>query len=52
MLKIGSKIDEIRIDGSLSALRKDLEQYVAIGLEAAEIPVHGLDVIKNGILDP
>jgi len=51
MLKIGSKIDEIRIDGSLDALRKDLEQYVAIGMEAAEIPVHGLDVIKSGILD-
>ena len=51
MLKIGSKIDEIRIDGSLDALRKDLVQYVAIGMEAAEIPVHGLDVIKSGILD-
>jgi len=51
MLKIGSKIDEIRIDGSLEALRRDLRHYVAIEMEAAEIPVHGLDVIKNGFLD-
>jgi sugar phosphate isomerase/epimerase len=51
MLKIGSKIDEVRIDGSLAALCRDLEQYVAIGLKAAEIPVHGLDVIKKGLLD-
>ena len=51
MLKIGSKIDEIRVDGSLEAVCKDLERYVAIGMEAAEIPVHGLDVIKKGLLD-
>lgn len=51
MHKIGCKIDEVRIDGSLTAFRRDLEQYAAIGIEAVEIPVHGLDVIKNGLLD-
>lgn len=51
MFKIGSKIDEIRIDGDLDKLRKDLEHYAAMGLQAVEIPVHGLDVIKNGLLD-
>ncbi|MBS3918615.1 MAG: sugar phosphate isomerase/epimerase [Deltaproteobacteria bacterium] len=49
--KIGSKIDEIRIDGDLNVFRKDLEQYAAIGLEAVEIPLHGLDVIRNGLLN-
>lgn len=51
MLKIGSKIDEIRIDGDLNNLRKDLERYASMGLDAVEIPVHGLDVIKDGIPD-
>jgi sugar phosphate isomerase/epimerase len=51
MLKIGSNINEVRIDGSLAALRRDLEAFVACGLTAAEIPVHGLDAIKNGRLD-
>ncbi len=51
MAKIGSKIDEIRIDGSLSAFRRDLDYFTQIKLEAIEIPVHGLDVIKNGMID-
>jgi sugar phosphate isomerase/epimerase len=48
---IGSKIDEIRIDGDLGRFRKDLEYYASLGLRAVEIPVHGLDAIKNGLLD-
>lgn len=51
MVKIGSKIDEVRVDGNLEVMQKDLDHYVAMGLEAAEIPVHGLDVIKNGRID-
>jgi len=51
MFKIGSKIDEVRIDGSLKRLAEDLTHYKKIGLKAAEIPVHGLDAIKNGRLD-
>ena len=51
MVKIGAKIDEVRIDGDLSRLRRDLEYFAQIGLEAVELPVHGLDAIKNGHLD-
>ena len=51
MITIGTKIDEIRIDGNLSTLRSDLEKFAALKLEAVEIPVHGVDAIKNGVLD-
>ncbi len=51
MLKIGTKIDEVRIDGNLQRLRQDLEYFSRAGLGAAELPVHGLDAIKNGRLD-
>jgi sugar phosphate isomerase/epimerase len=48
---IGSKIDETRVDGDLNALRMDLEAYRDLGLDAVELPVHGLDAVKNGRLD-
>lgn len=51
MLKIGVKIDEVRIDGNLKKLRSDLSHYKEIGMKATEIPVHGLDAIKYGRLD-
>jgi sugar phosphate isomerase/epimerase len=51
LITIGTKIDEIRIDGNLGAFRSDLEKYAAWGMEAVEIPVHGLDAVKNGVLD-
>ncbi|MDT8421968.1 MAG: sugar phosphate isomerase/epimerase [Desulfuromonadales bacterium] len=51
MLKIGSNISEVRIDGNLKSLRLDLDAFLACGLTAAEIPVHGVDAIKNGRLD-
>ena len=51
MVKIGSKIDEIRIDGRLDMLRRDLEQFVALDIEAVELPVHGLDAIMHGRLN-
>ncbi|AMV73720.1 TIM barrel protein [Desulfuromonas carbonis] len=50
MLKIGSQINEVRVDGDLDALRRDLEAFADFGLEAVEIPVHGLDAIRNGKL--
>jgi sugar phosphate isomerase/epimerase len=51
MLKIGVKIDEVRIDGDLKKLRGDLSHYKEIGMKATEIPVHGLDAIKMGRLE-
>ncbi len=51
MLEIGSQINEVRTDGDLDVLRRDLDYFTMIGLEAAEIPPHGLDAIKNGQLD-
>ncbi|MFZ5453581.1 MAG: hypothetical protein ACOZF2_17110 [Thermodesulfobacteriota bacterium] len=50
MVKIGAKIDEVRMDGDLSRQRRDLEYFAHIPLEAVELPVHGLDAIKNGHL--
>lgn len=52
MLRIGSNISEARIDGSLKKLKRDLDTFVSFGLTAAEIGVHGTDVIRNGQLDP
>jgi len=51
MLKIGVKIDEVRIDGDLKKLAGDLTHYKKININATEIPVHGLDAIKYGRLD-
>lgn len=51
MLNIGSNIIETRVDGSLKALRRDLDVFAGIGLTAAEIPVHAVDAIRNGRLD-
>lgn len=51
MQVIGSKIDEVRVDGNANVLRNDLKYFRQIGLEAVELPVHGLDVIKNGLID-
>jgi sugar phosphate isomerase/epimerase len=51
LIAIGTKIDEIRIDGNLASFRNDLERFAALGMEAVEIPVHGVDAIKNGVLD-
>ncbi len=52
MTIIGASIDPVRIDGSLSLLEQDLHTYQAIGLKAVELPVHGLDAIFNGTLNP
>ena len=47
MLKIGTKIDEVRIDGNLQRLRQDLEYFSRPGCAAVELPVHGLDAIEE-----
>ncbi len=52
MTTIGASIDPIRIDGSLDRLEQNLQAYQAIGLKAVELPVHGLDIILNGTLNP
>jgi sugar phosphate isomerase/epimerase len=52
MNKIGASIDPVRIDGSLTLLEQDLQAYQTIGLKAVELPVHGLDAIFNGTLNP
>ncbi|HQL91592.1 MAG TPA: sugar phosphate isomerase/epimerase [Syntrophales bacterium] len=51
MLKIGGKIDEVRVDGRLDLLRRDLDRFSDLGLGAVEIPVHGLDAIVHGRLN-
>lgn len=51
MLRIGSNINEARVDGSLKALVRDLDSFQRFGLSAAEITVHGLDLVRNGRLD-
>lgn len=51
MLKIGSNINEVRVDGSLKALQRDLVAFQGFGLTAAEISIHGVDAVRNGCLD-
>jgi sugar phosphate isomerase/epimerase len=51
MFLVGCKIDEIRTDGDLNAFRRDLEKYAKLGMKAVELPVHGLDAIREGVLD-
>ena len=50
MFLVGCKIDEIRTDGDLNAFRRDLEKYAELGMKAVEVPVHGLDAIREGVL--
>ncbi|HSL62599.1 MAG TPA: sugar phosphate isomerase/epimerase [Desulfotignum sp.] len=52
MTIIGASIDPVRIDGSLDQLNQDLQAYEKIGIKAVELPVHGLDAILNGTLNP
>ncbi|MFH2058208.1 MAG: sugar phosphate isomerase/epimerase [Pseudomonadota bacterium] len=51
MTTIGCKIDEVRIDGCMEKLNTDLEKIRGMGIEAVELPAHGLDVILNGKLN-
>ncbi|MCD6272073.1 MAG: sugar phosphate isomerase/epimerase [Deltaproteobacteria bacterium] len=51
MLNIGSKIDDVRVDGNLNKFKNDLEHFASIGLDYVELPVHGLDAVMNGRLN-
>lgn len=48
---IGTKIDEVRIDGCLETFKNDLDAIEQMGIDAVELPVHGLDAIVNGQLN-
>jgi len=51
MQELGAKIDETMIDRSLPKLKAGLDVLRDHGFAAVELPVHGLDAIKNGRLD-
>ena len=51
MKRIGYRIDDQKIDGNLNNLSKELDSLKGHGLQCVELPVHGLDVIKNGEID-
>jgi sugar phosphate isomerase/epimerase len=51
MNMIGYRLDDQKIDGSLRNLDKELGLLKEIGINCVELPVHGLDVIKNGGID-
>lgn len=51
MLNIGSNINEVRVDGCLKAFQRDLSAFAGFGLTAAEISIHGLDLVINGSLN-
>ena len=50
MNTIGTKIDEVRIDGCMESFKQDLERIRRMGIKVVELPVHGLDAILNGML--
>ncbi len=49
---IGINADSSRIDGNLEVLREDLACFQRAGFDYVEIPVHGVDAILNGRLNP
>ncbi len=51
MQDLGAKIDETMIDRSLPRLKTGLDTLREHEFRAVELPVHGLDVIRNGRLD-
>jgi len=51
MQEVGAKIDETLVDGSLPKLRSCLDVLQEHKFLAVELPVHGLDAIRNGRLD-
>jgi len=48
---IGSKIDEVRVDGNPAKFADDLKRLREAGMKAVELPPHGLDAIRAGQLD-
>ena len=51
MNKIGYRIDDQKIDGSLRNLSTELDSLKGRCLQCVELPIHGLDVIKNCEID-
>jgi len=51
MQELGAKIDETMIDRSLPRLKTGLDVLREHEFQAVELPVHGLDAIRNGRLD-
>ncbi len=51
MQELGAKIDETMIDRSLPRLKTGLDVLREHEFLAVELPVHGLDAIRNGKLD-
>jgi sugar phosphate isomerase/epimerase len=51
MQELGAKIDETMIDRSLPRLKTGLDVLCEHSFQAVELPVHGLDAIRNGRLD-
>jgi sugar phosphate isomerase/epimerase len=51
MQELGAKIDETMIDRSLPRLKTGLDVLRENEFRAVELPVHGLDAIRNGRLD-
>jgi sugar phosphate isomerase/epimerase len=49
--RLGFRLDDQKIDGRVSVLREELESLKDYGLSCVELPVHGLDVIKNCEID-
>ncbi|MDP2210556.1 MAG: sugar phosphate isomerase/epimerase [Candidatus Aquicultor sp.] len=48
----GINADAGRLDGSLDLLARDLRYFQDIGFDYVEIPVHGVEVVRNGELIP
>ncbi len=51
MQEVGAKIDEMMIDRSLPNLKRGLDVLREHQFRAVELPVHGIEVIRNGRLD-
>lgn len=51
MVAVGTNLSDARLDGHLSAMASDLGHLATWGIQAVEVPVHGLDAIQNGVLD-
>ena len=51
MMKIGYRIDDQKIDGSLRNLAAELDSLKGLGLQCVELPAHGMDVIRNCEID-
>jgi sugar phosphate isomerase/epimerase len=49
--RLGFRLDDQKIDGSAARLREELVSLNDYGLSCVELPVHGLDVIKNCEID-